>query len=141
VWGTEVPYLKSVTSPGEEKATHYVDTVQYTSVEFLQKLGLPANNKIKITNIEYTEGGGIATVVINSQPFSGTQLRKLLKLRSTSLYITSVGDTVTITSKGYGHRVGMSQYGAEAMAVNGATFDQILTHYYSGVELIPFDAD
>ena len=141
VWGTEVPYLKSVTSPGEEKATHYVDTVQYTSVEFLQKLGLPANNKIKITNIEYTEGGGIATVVINSQPFSGTQLRKLLKLRSTSLYITSVGDTVIITSKGYGHRVGMSQYGAEAMAVNGATFDQILTHYYSGVELIPFDAD
>lgn len=141
VWGTEVPYLKSVTSPGEEKATHYVDTVQYTSVEFLQKLGLPANNKIKITNIEYTEGGGIATVVINSQPFSGTQLRKLLKLRSTSLYITSVGDTVTITSKGYGHRVGMSQYGAEAMAVNGATFDQILTHYYSGVELIPFDVD
>lgn len=141
VWGTEVPYLKSVTSPGEEKATHYVDTVQYTSVEFFQKLGLPANNKIKITNIEYTEGGGIATVVINSQPFSGTQLRKLLKLRSTSLYITSVGETVTITTKGYGHRVGMSQYGADAMAVNGASFDQILKHYYSGVELIPFELD
>ena len=104
-------------------------------------LNMTTDRKIEIKNITYTAGGGIATVEINGMRFAGTQLRKLLKLRSTSLYITTVGNTVTITTKGYGHRVGMSQYGADAMAANGATFDQILMHYYSDVELIPFVFD
>jgi stage II sporulation protein D len=62
-------------------------------------------------------------------------LRKKLNLRSTAFTITAVGDTVIITTKGYGHRVGMSQYGAEAMAVSGKTYDEILAHYYRGTTL------
>lgn len=141
VWGREVPYLKSVKSPGEETATHYVDTIQFSTVDFLAKLDLDKGQTIKIGKVEYTDGGGVAWVDICGKSFSGTQLRKLLKLRSTSFYITSIGKTVTITTKGYGHRVGMSQYGADAMAVGGASFDQILLHYYSGVELITYLSD
>ena len=141
VWGTEVPYLKSVKSPGEEGATHYVDSKQFSTAEFSSKLGLSETQTIKIGTPEYTAGGGISYLDINGQRFTGTQLRKLLKLRSTAFYITLVGKTVTITTKGYGHRVGMSQYGADAMAISGATYDQILQHYYSGVELIPFVFD
>ena len=141
VWGTEVPYLKSVKSPGEEGATHYVDSKQFSAAEFSSKLGLSETQTIKIGTPEYTAGGGISYLDINGQRFTGTQLRKLLKLRSTAFYITLVGKTVTITTKGHGHRVGMSQYGADAMAISGATYDQILQHYYSGVELIPFVFD
>jgi stage II sporulation protein D len=141
VWGTEVPYLKSVKSPGEEGATHYVDSKQFSAAEFSSKLGLSETQTIKMGTPEYTAGGGISYLDINGQRFTGTQLRKLLKLRSTAIYITLVGKTVTITTKGYGHRVGMSQYGADAMAISGATYDQILQHYYSGVELIPFVFD
>ena len=62
--------------------------------------------------------------------YQGTELRQLLGLRSTAFVLTAIGDSVTITTKGYGHRVGMSQYGADAMAVAGSDFRQILTHYY-----------
>ena len=67
--------------------------------------------------------------------YTGTQLRSLLELRSTAFYITALGDTITITTRGYGHRVGMSQYGAEAMAREGEGYQTILSHYYPGTTL------
>ena len=140
VWGRDVPYLQSVVSPGEEQATHYVDTVTFDGGEFATLLGLDEKT-IKIGEITYTNGGGVASVAICKKNFTGTQLRKLLKLRSTAFYITVLGNRVTITTKGFGHRVGMSQYGADAMAVNGASFEQILSHYYKDTELISFDFD
>lgn len=143
VWGTEVPYLQSVESPGEEQAKHYVDTVKYDIREFTALLDLPYKSPgdVKIDKTVYTKGGGIKEMEIGGKSFSGPQLRKALKLRSTSFYISIVGETVIITTKGFGHRVGMSQYGADAMAVNGATYAQILLHYYQGVELIHYDFD
>lgn len=143
VWGREIPYLKSVESPGEEDAAHYVDTVRFTLLEFLDQLGFEGVNKrnVQIGKLESTTGGGVASIEICGKVFTGTQLRKLLKLRSTSFMISVVGDTVTITTKGFGHRVGMSQYGADAMAVCGATFGEILSHYYLKTELISFEFD
>ena len=143
VWGTAVPYLQAVESPGEEGATHYVDTIKFSSAEFASILGLPDSkaNPIKIGKITFTDGGGVDTIEISGKVFTGTQLRKLLNLRSTSFYISPVSETVTITTKGFGHRVGMSQYGADAMALKGATYIEILTHYYQGVDLIHFDID
>ena len=67
--------------------------------------------------------------------YTGTQLRNMLDLPSTSMTITASEDTVTIVTKGYGHRVGMSQYGADAMAVTGCTYPEILAHYYPGTQL------
>ena len=73
---------------------------------------------------------------IGEETYSGTQLRALLGLRSTAFSVETGGEEITITTKGYGHRVGMSQYGAEAMAVAGSSFREILAHYYPGTELI-----
>ena len=91
-----------------------------------------------IGKITYTAGGGVDTIEIAGSFFKGTQLRQILGLRSTAFVITAAGETVTITTKGYGHRVGMSQYGAEVMAVSGQTYIQILSHYYNGVTICEY---
>lgn len=140
VWGRDVPYLQSTESPGEEIATHYTDTVQLSSEEFAEKLGIDTNSSPStwLQSIAYTSGGGVDTARICGKEFKGTELRKLLSLRSTAFVMTVLGNTVTITTKGFGHRVGMSQYGAQAMALEGNHYEQILTHYYTGVELVQF---
>lgn len=138
VWGTDVPYLRSTKSPGEEEAKHYTDTVQLTVAETASKLGIRLQDyrDFKIGNITYTAGGGIDTVEICGKKYKGTELRKNLGLKSTAFVITVAGNTVTITTKGYGHRVGMSQYGAEAMAQKGNDYQKILYYYYQGVQLV-----
>lgn len=137
VWGADVPYLQATDSPGEEDATHFVDTITLPTSDFFGKLGLEVPSPIVncIEEISYTDGGGVAEMKIADTVFSGTQLRKLLGLRSTAISISIVGNQTVITTKGFGHRVGMSQYGAKAMAENGKTYDQILAHYYTGTEL------
>lgn len=137
VWGQQIPYLISVSSPGEEQATHYTDTVQFELDEFctLLELEKPDNTQNWLSNVEYTDGGGVEAIKIGGKVYTGMQLRQLLGLRSTAFVISVVGQTVTVTTKGFGHRVGMSQYGAEAMAVNGDTYETILSHYYPGTVL------
>ena len=137
VWGTAVPYLQSVESPGEEHAVHYTDTVIFTDEEFCEKLGIwPGGHPGSwIGSISYTNGGGVDTVEIGGTNFTGTQFRKLLGLRSTAFVITAAGERITVTTKGFGHRVGMSQYGADAMAVQGADHETILLYYYQGAVL------
>ena len=74
-------------------------------------------------------------MVIGGVTFKGTELRKLLGLRSTAFTMVATDEAITVTTRGYGHRVGMSQYGADAMAVSGRTYKEILAHYYQGTEL------
>ncbi len=137
VWGTDVPYLQATESPGEENATHYMDTVTYTTDEFrsLLKADMKGPSSGWLEKISYTDGGGVATITLCGKTYSGTEIRKLLNLRSTAFALTAIGDTITITTKGFGHRVGMSQYGAEAMAVDGKTFEEILSHYYKNTTM------
>ena len=137
VWGTDVPYLQSVESPGEEYAAHYTDAVIFPLTDFqdLLRIKLPNDSAKWIGEVAYTQGGGVETIVIAGVSYTGTQLRKLLGLRSTAFEIKIEGDCVAITTKGFGHRVGMSQYGADAMAKMGSDFLQILQHYYQGVKL------
>ena len=139
VWGSDIPYLQATKSPGEEAAAHYMDTQAFSVSDFLSLLHLEQNRYLTISNITYTAGGGVDTIDINGVTFNGTQVRSMLSLRSTAFLITAVGETVTVTTKGFGHRVGMSQYGAEAMAKQGSTYTQILAHYYSGTELRSFE--
>lgn len=138
VWGTDVPYLKATQSPGEEKAAHYVDTVTFSKNEFLERLSLNKAKDVVIGQILYTDGGGIKSIMICGKRFRGTDIRKKLGLRSTSFVISAVGNMVSVTTKGFGHRVGMSQYGAEAMAVGGSSCYEILTHYYQGVHVVKY---
>ena len=86
--------------------------------------------------VRYTQGGGVSTIEIGGVSYRGTTIRSILGLRSTAFTIHVDGDTITIITKGYGHRVGMSQYGADAMAVQGSTYQQILMHYYQGTQLM-----
>ena len=137
VWGTDYPYLQAVSSPGEEKATHYTDTVTYTATNFEAALGrdLPGSPNEWFGVTTYTPGGWVASMEIGGRSYKGTTLRSVLGLRSTAFMISTTDSKVTITTKGYGHRVGMSQYGADAMALSGSSYREILCHYYQGVTL------
>ena len=137
VWGTDFPYLRTVSSPGEENATYYTDTVRYTKEQLETKTGisLTGNSAGWFSNISYTSGGGVEWITIGEQNFTGTEMRSLLNLRSTAFTIIPEENAVTILTRGYGHRVGMSQYGADAMAANGSDFRDILAHYYPGTEI------
>lgn len=137
VWGADVPYLQATDSPGEERAAHYTDTVEFSGQEFSEALGaaLSGSPENWLGKVTYTDGGGVAEMEIGGVSYSGTELRGLLGLRSTAFTMTASGDTVTVTTKGFGHRVGMSQYGADAMAVQGSGYAEILDHYYRGVTL------
>lgn len=139
VWGTDIPYLQAVDSPGEESAVHYSDEAEFSVQNFAALLGInPGTNGIHFGRITYTQGGGVATMAINGRVYSGTVLRQKLGLRSTVFTMKAQGNSVYVTTKGFGHRVGMSQYGAEAMAVNGNSYRQILSHYYAGTTLITY---
>ena len=137
VWGTDIPYLQAVDSPGEENADYYADTVKYSAKEFADRLGIKVSGSPSswLGSVAFTEGGGVDSMVICGKVFKGTTLRTRIGLRSTSFSIKADGDTIVITTKGFGHRVGMSQYGADAMAVKGSTYKQILSHYYPGTTL------
>ena len=137
VWGSDVPYLQAVESPGEEQAAAFMKTVKFSTQELAQRLNIFATD-LQVGAVTYTRGGGVETMEIAGQVFTGTQLRQLLELPSTAFYMTVLGNTVTITSRGYGHRVGMSQYGADAMAANGSTYVEILAHYYQNTVIAPY---
>lgn len=137
VWGTDVPYLKSVESPGEEHATHYTDTAVFAADEFRAALSkdLVGQPEDWFGEISYTSGGGVESIEICGKRYRGTELRMLLGLRSTAFSISTDGELITVTTRGFGHRVGMSQYGADAMAAAGSDFREILSHYYPGTTL------
>lgn len=136
VWGTDVPYLQSVESD-EEDRTH---THEIKKEVFCTALGLP-KSEVYIEAPKYTKGEGIAEITINGKRFTGMQLRQKLGLRSTQISFYVGKDTIQIITKGYGHRVGLSQYGADAMALQGFDYKQILTHYYTDVTIAPYTWD
>ena len=137
VWGNDFPYLRAVNSPGEEKAAHYRDTEVFTQFELEQKLGITLSGHPEswIRSVTYTQGGGVESISVGGTFFTGVELRQKLGLRSTAFSMKSEGDSLAFTTRGYGHRVGMSQYGADAMAVGGSSCEEILQHYYQGAEL------
>lgn len=137
VWGSDVPYLQAVDSPETGEGDDFLETVTMTAEEFRTALGIAPEGPLGswLGEITYTDGGGVDTMVIGGREFKGTDLRRLLGLRSTAMVMSAVGDHILITTRGYGHRVGMSQYGADAMAAEGASFKEILAHYYRGTTL------
>ena len=132
VWGGNVPYLKSVESPGEEFASVFESTVTVSPEEFQNTLGISDTG---ISAITYTPGGGVETITFGDTTFYGTDLRDLFSLRSTMFSLEITGDAAVFSVRGNGHRVGMSQYGAQAMAEQGNDYRDILKWYYTGVEI------
>lgn len=144
VWGTDIPYLQAVDSPGEQ-SPHNEDWVTFTPDSFRQILETHApeaefkgNPAQWFGEVRYSPGGGVDTMTIGGAEFSGSTLRKLLGLRSTRFTVTATTEEIRISTQGFGHRVGMSQYGAQAMAQSGKGYEEILKYYYTGVELVHY---
>lgn len=143
VFSNSVPYLKGVESPGEEKFSHYNDSETMPLSEFVDKLST-AFPKANITEknardavrvISRYESGRVNTMAVGNVQCTGREFRSALSLYSTNYELRFEKNNVVITTMGYGHGVGMSQTGANAMAREGATYIEIIKHYYTGVEL------
>lgn len=135
VFTNSVPYLRSVSSSWDEISPVYQVFYTFNLDEFYKKLNLPYSDKLIIEVLEQTSTGRVKKVKINNIIFDGKEVVNLLKLKSNHFKITQNGTKINIVTKGYGHGVGMSQYGAQAMALQGYTYDEILMHYYSGTTI------
>lgn len=135
VFSDSRPYLVSVESLWDKNVSNYEKSIEFSKSEFLSRLGLPYSNDINISISSRSESGRINNILINGIEFRGVTVRKLLSIRSTDFDIKAEGEKVIIVTRGYGHGVGMSQYGANEMAKLGYTYDEILKHYYSGVDI------
>lgn len=137
VWGTDYPYLRAVASPGEEGAAHYQDEISIETGPFQEKLGqkLEGSPETWFGARTLTPGGGVDTLEIGGESYSGVRLRQLFGLPSTAFTVSVETGKIVFRTKGFGHRVGMSQYGADAMAVTGSDFREILEHYYPGTQV------
>lgn len=142
VFASAVPYLVSVESPYEEEATHQNEKKAFSISQFTSAIrtsypseafGQITADSIRIT--ERSDGNRVRNMRIGSGNLTGRQVREALGLSSANFTIDVSGDTITFTSNGSGHGVGMSQYGADGMAKNGYDYKKILSHYYSGTEL------
>ena len=143
VWGTDFPYLQSVESPGEEDSGHHREMKVFTPEEFSALLGLSLRGAPEdwFDLAQYTEGGTLSRVRIGERDFTGAEIRSALGLRSAAISIDVTAGEIRVTTLGYGHRVGMSQYGARAMADRGSDHIGILSHYYPGTEVVILKAD
>lgn len=136
VFNFSVPYLVSVDSPWDkETSSAYITSKNITLIELYEKLGIPYSKDLNIEILKRSTTNRILLLKINNQEFSGMDVYNKLSLRSTDFTIELKGDYVTITMKGYGHGVGMSQYGALGMAKNGYNYKDILKHYYTNTKL------
>lgn len=136
VFSSSRPYLKSVDSTWDEDVSPVFQVESDLSLnDFYSKLGLPYNEKVTIEITNKTSTGRVKTLKINNIEFKASDIREKLNLKSTFFTITQVGSNVHIKTKGYGHGVGMSQYGAQGMAKAGYTYQEIIKHYYQGVEI------
>ncbi len=135
VFSENEPYLVSVKSKWDnENLNGFVKNQVFSKNEFCNKLNIPCET-LNIDNIERTSSNRVNKITVNKMVFYGTEVRKKLNLRSTDFDITEEVDNIIITTYGYGHGVGMSQYGANGMAKEGYKYQDILKHYYVGTEI------
>ena len=135
VWGNSVPYLKSVESSWDRNASSYLRTEEKELSVLLTLLGIDLSDESSIEILSRNNSGRVSSVKIGNKNYSGVELRNLLGLRSADFDLEVQNNKVIITTRGYGHGVGMSQYGAKGMAENGYNYQQILRHYYQGISL------
>lgn len=135
VFGYNHPYLVSVNSSWDINATSFLRETSFTFDNLQKILGINFNSDTLVEVISRTPSGRVSRLRINDNYYSGIEFRNLLGLRSADFDINVSHDKVIITTRGYGHGVGMSQYGANGMANNGKTYVEILKHYYPGTTI------
>lgn len=143
VLGENIEYLKSVSSPGEESARKYKSKVNINYINFINKIddAFPksklnlANVRNSIEILSKNKTGSIKTIRVGSTTMAGSRFRSIIGLNSTNFKIKCNITGFEFDCIGYGHGMGMSQWGAEAMAKKGSKYDEILKHYYTGVKI------
>jgi stage II sporulation protein D len=142
IWGESIPYLVSVKSDGDKLSPDYTDTLVLTSDQFKQAVtkieGVTLGDDLSkwVSEIKTSPVGTVTSIKIGSKVLTGKQVRTALELKSNVFTISLKEKTFTIKTIGYGHAVGMSQYGADFMARQGSKYDEILKHYYTGITLM-----
>lgn len=129
VWNSEVPYLKSVDSSEDRKAPENEATDIFSEKELKEKLG-----SAELSVLSRTDAGYVERVQAGEEILSGRSVREKLGLRSTNFRIEKKEGGIQFTTRGYGHGVGMSQYGASFLAEKGKGYREILRHYYQGID-------
>lgn len=142
VWGSDLPYLVSVDSPGGKDCSQYEGTVTVAQTDFAQTI------KSKWPEADFSEApgtwfrdshrseaGSVIDVLVGGVRLTGSQVRQAVGLNSANFKVKVEDGKLVFTTIGYGHGVGMSQYGARYLAMDGQTYDQILAHYYPGTQL------
>lgn len=136
VFQSALPYLRSVDSSWDQEVSPvFQQDYQFSVHDFYQKLGLPYKETVQFQVTKQTSTGRVKEVNIDGTVLKASDISSKLGLRSTFFTFEQIGSNIHMTTKGYGHGVGMSQYGAQAMALKGSTYDQILKHYYQGVQI------
>ncbi len=141
VWGNEVPYLQSVVSAGDKLSPDCIKTVAFSAQELSSLAGsvegcsLNGEAEDWITDIKTDKHGYVENIMIGGTKLTGIHAREALGLRSAVFTFEYKDGTFRFTTEGYGHGVGMSQYGADYMARQGSTWEEIIKHYYHGVEI------
>lgn len=148
VWGNAVPYLVGVESPEGEGVPNYKSELRLPLADFKSAVlakypaavleGAPS---AWFGEAERSAGGSVIRILIGGVPLKGTEVRTLFSLRSASFSISATETEIVFSVTGYGHGVGMSQYGANTMAKEGTLYRDILSWYYSGVEVVSCPAD
>lgn len=136
-WQNAIPYLKSVKSDWDENTPKfsYIEPIPVTKVEKNLGIQLNAKNGAVGKVLSRTAGKRVAKFEIGRKIFSGRTVREKLNLRSTDFKMKRSGDKIYVTTYGYGHGVGMSQYGANGMAADGKNYKDIVKYYYQGVDI------
>ena len=143
VWGgTNYPYLQSVQTTGEETYKQYSSEVTLTQEELINKLkekysdiSIDFSKEDDLKILEYTESNRVKTIRFGNHEISGVEARKILGLKSTNFEIIRENQNIKFKVKGYGHGVGMSQTGADSLAKQGKTAEDIIKHFYTNVEI------
>ena len=143
VWGgSDLPYLQVVETAGEEGYSQYASEVELSNEELINKLKekyediqIDFGNSEDIKILEYTDSNRVKTVKFGNHEISGVEARSIFGLKSTNFEIIKETDKIKFSVKGYGHGVGMSQTGADTMAKQGSTYEDIINHFYIGVEI------
>ena len=141
IWGNETPYLVPVESFSDEEIATYKEIYTFTPEEIKARMNAYCGAEFEGKEAEWfyvterTDSGSVTEIQVGDKTLSGADFRTILSLRSQNFTINYNGEDFIIITKGYGHGVGMSQYGANAMAKDGATYREILSHYYPGTEI------
>ncbi len=137
VYGKALPYLVSVDSEGEESSSRYYGEVSVSKDDFIKKMtafspSIRFDNAPLIGEIKRFDSGRVQSMTVGNETFTGREIREIFALNSTNFTVKD-DNGITFSTIGFGHGVGMSQTGANAMAKKGADYTQILTHYFTGV--------